>query len=321
MLGFILLLTAPLLIGGLVLSNVFGDDDDDDEASRQQDQDREDDEAALSNENTIIRNEDIFLTNTGEDVLIGRDGVDVYFQNEDINFEDAPLEINLRGGSDIAEIERGFRGPGSVVLRGGEGDDTLSSDGLEVVIRGGTGDDRINAEDTSFTFGGEGDDEIIVDVRGSRDEDVSTLIDGGPGDDTLTAIKLFRTGPDNMTPVIMIGGDGADTFTVDVRSASLPGVGDDEPRPIELSELATITDFDPDEDKLVITYESSSPVVEFNVRQAPSSSGEGSTFVQFTTSGNSVEEPVVGSVRLAGLLDLTVEDVEFVRTGGLIVGT
>lgn len=311
MLTFILLLAGPLLLGGFLLNNVF-DDDDDDEA-RQAEQTRED-------EVQVSKDDDTFLSNTGEDTLIGSDGDDIYFQTDLVNAEDQPREIDLRGGDDIARIEGDFGNPIGVVLRGGEGDDNLSSEGLEVEIRGGTGDDQIFAGDTSRTFGGDGDDTLTIDVRGSRDEDVGTFISGGDGDDTLTAIKLFRVGPDNTTPVGMSGGEGADTFIVDARSSSLPGVGDEEERPIELSTLATISDFDKDEDKLIVRYEASSAVVDFEVTPFSRPDGLEGSFVRFITGGNSLEDSVIGTVAVFGAPDLTVDDVEFVRTGGLIAG-
>jgi len=321
MLGFILLLTAPLLIGGFLVSNVFGDDDDDDETARQQDQDRDDQEANVSNENTLIRDEDVYLANTGEDVLVGGDGVDVYFQNDDVNTEGAPLEINLRGGDDFAEIDRDFRGLDGVVLRGGEGDDILSSDGLQVFIRGGSGDDTITTLDTARVNGGDGNDTIFADARFSRDVDEATFLNGGEGDDDITAARVFNVTSSISNPLVMEGGEGADTFTIEAEYLELFGLSDAEPRPVELRDFATITDFDPEEDKLVIKYQSSSPDVEFSVSNETDFRGQELTLVQFTTSGNTIEEPVVGTVRLLGTIDLDVEDIEFVRTGGLVVGS
>ncbi len=318
MLGFVFLLAAPLLIGGLLVSNVFDGDDDDDEAARQQDQDREDQEANVSNETTLIREEDVYLANTGEDVLVGRDGVDVYLQDDDTNAEDAPLEINLRGGDDFAEINRGFRGVDGMVLRGGEGDDILSADGAQVFIRGGSGNDTISTLDTARVNGGDGDDEIFADARFSRDVDEATFLNGGAGDDEITARRVFNVTPSISNPLEIEGGEGADTFTIQADYQPLFGLGNSVERPVDLRSFATITDFDPEEDKLVIKIRSSSPEIDFDV--VYQEIGD-KTLVQFTTSGNSAEEPVLGTVVLEGRIDLTVDDVEFQRVGGLTISS
>ncbi|SEP08117.1 Hemolysin-type calcium-binding repeat-containing protein [Salinihabitans flavidus] len=115
-----------------------------------------------------------------------------------------------------------FGGAGGDSLHGGMGDDLLDGGEGADALHGGYGDDTLlggTGEDT--LFGGPGDDLIVGAGDGEAD-----YLNGGAGDDLLMA----GSGD------IVTSGEGADTITLHDR----------------MSEAATVIDYDPDEDNLVL---------------------------------------------------------------------
>lgn len=151
-------------------------------------------------------------------------------------------------------------------LNAGDGDD-LIHDLDATVIYGQAGDDTIDVGVTPFIFGGEGNDVIRMDnsadyadplfVEGGAGDDyivgmLAATLEGGEGNDTLTAIHADA---DDNDVVLMEGGDGADTFQVTSSVTGTIGGTIDDP---EL--LASISDFDPLEDVLVLSSNLPGPV-------------------------------------------------------------
>ena len=157
----------------------------------------------------------------------GREDDDLTGYHGDDTLEGAAGNDFMRGGE------------GDDVLRGGTGDDTLNGNGGNDYLDGGAGDDRIDAGEGNNTLvGGEGADLLLATLGddvlngntddGSSDDEIDRLV-ASLGDDTL----MLGEGD------IGEGGAGADRHYI---------LSD-----VELG--ATITDFDPREDQLIVLHE------------------------------------------------------------------
>jgi len=199
---------------------------------------------------------DLIFAGSGNDTIFGGTGQDEIFgggNDDKIEGGDGTDIIYGGSGNDIVKGQAG-----ADTLRGGNGSDTLSgSDGDDLlrgqngadniwggngndrmwggddadVLGGSAGNDALNGQEGNDTlyggagddtlYGGAGDDKIY---GGANDDDISA----GAGDDTLWA------GSGNDT---LAGGDGSNTFIF----SDFDGADD------------TITDFDTDNDALVLT--------------------------------------------------------------------
>lgn len=143
----------------------------------------------------------------GDDDLYGNDGDDTLFGHvgDDI----------ISGGAGRDDLNGG---DGNDQLDGGDGDDTLLGSLGNDRLTGGNGADAL--------FGGSGGD-----VLDGRDDDTLDYLNGGAGDDMLIAgIGDYLS-----------GGDGADTFAMEVDTS------------------AYIDDFDIDEDTIEVAYDGTGP--------------------------------------------------------------
>ena len=127
---------------------------------------------------------------------------------------------------------------GNDSLGGGMGDDTLFGGYGDDLLVGEAGDDRLadGAGDDTLV-GGDGDDILNAtpaDGEAARDE--RDILDGGAGDDTLILSSAD----------IASGGSGSDSFLV--------GPGLTPPMPPDSALAPTITDFDAEEDALVVVW-------------------------------------------------------------------
>lgn len=162
---------------------------------------------------------------TGDDTVHGDSGDDVLWGDEG---DDSLL------GHDGDDSQDG--GDGQDTLWGGLGDDTLAGGNGNDALHGREGADVMAGDAGADTlFGGDGDDLLLGRLLGDQGDDVDFL-NGGDGADTLIA------GAGD----ILTGGDGADDFMLgDWGDAA----GTDAP--------AQLTDFDPDEDRMVVVYDDS----------------------------------------------------------------
>lgn len=153
--------------------------------------------------------------------------------------------INPIGGDDIV-----YGLGGDDFLAGDDGDDTLIGGAGIDTMYGGDGDDLLSDAEgaNSWMYGGDGADRLISSgpgqgsqLSGDAGNDLLVVeqgrffdMQGGAGDDVLLAEGVYGT---------MTGGEGADVF--------VPGTdpnGGEYPYPT----LATVTDFDPAEDTMVV---------------------------------------------------------------------
>lgn len=152
------------------------------------------------------------------------------------------LNISLRLGEGAATLEGGDEGatmPDNGLdntITGGAGDDfilTSESNGSSNLFDGGAGDDTLEGHGADIRYFDADDDSGPLRLEGGIHTD--TLI-GGAGDDVLLAFDGAE----------MTGGEGADTFGVDhdlLPEAQEEGF---------VFPPARITDFDPDEDVIVL---------------------------------------------------------------------
>ena len=132
-----------------------------------------------------------------------------------------------------------FGDQGDDVLFGEGGDDHLDGNEDDDLLSGGDGDDLlVGGFGADTLFGGDGDD-TIYDGPAIFDQDEGDALDGisaGAGDDIVTI-------EDGVNLIVL--GEGADVLT------SLSETGNPEDRPVSV-----ITDFDVDEDALLIAVHS-----------------------------------------------------------------
>ncbi|GAA6181399.1 hypothetical protein NBRC116594_28370 [Shimia sp. NS0008-38b] len=134
---------------------------------------------------------------------------------------------------------------GSGILLGGDGDDAFALGGSTEGF-GEEGDDYMHISDAAAGFGGEGNDTFFLKPSQSTTDGPATA-DGGEGDDTFLLHPLDGL-PENTVAHILTGGAGADVYALDIDSAISVRPADADDNQI----IATITDFDPDEDLLLV---------------------------------------------------------------------
>ncbi len=187
----------------------------------------------------------------GNDTILGGDGADDLWGGPGDDVLDGGAGNDTLRGGDGADTLSGGDGDDSLAgqegkdtLAGGAGHDSLVGGGGADQLEGGTGNDALlGASGDDTLIGGAGQDTLMggdgndrLDGRfpgdGLPDGDGRDYLNGGVGDDTLLA------GHDDWAT----GGDGADEF------ALASWLGDD-------GGIATIADYDPGADRLVLLYD------------------------------------------------------------------
>jgi Ca2+-binding RTX toxin-like protein len=182
---------------------------------------------------------------SGQDVLMGGAGDDQLFggQNSDA-LDGGDGDDFLRGGR-LADA-----------LFGGDGDDTLKGDAGNDSLIGGAGADTLQ--------GGSGDD-ALVGGELDRQFDATALRSLLDASTNVTGIEFpdgtnFAAFDDGIADVLN-GGDGEDDFLLGATDTGIGGAGEDSffvAQPQEITEDGTsrapaqITDFNPDEDDLIL---------------------------------------------------------------------
>jgi len=115
----------------------------------------------------------------------------------------------------------------------------------DVTLYMGRGDDaRIGAGSSggSLVSGGTGDD--VIEMNRSATPTAGDTIFGGDGDDIISAATSFNGGA--VDPLVIYGGEGADTINIGIESVDVPAVGNGGAGEVRLM------DFDPAEDSLTV---------------------------------------------------------------------
>jgi Ca2+-binding RTX toxin-like protein len=146
-----------------------------------------------------------------DDTLIGSSGWDM------INGQGGNDYLDGAGGDDDLRAGRGHD-----TLLGGAGNDMLTNSGDAVTMDGGDGNDNLSVDvrDTTSAYvvrGGAGDDRIALSSYSYAPPDSVGVVDGGVGNDT---IELTMSGQQAGNWTIS-GGAGSDTFVI----ASAPAAG------------------------------------------------------------------------------------------------
>lgn len=215
---------------------------------------------------------------TGDGVprLVGTDAAD------EIATGDEGSDVGAYGGDDVVEGGAGIDtirgGDGNDMVSGGGAEDTLFGDGGDDNLHGGTGDDAVfgnNGDDA--IFGGDGDDDLVGGdgadtvaggdgddaIQGMAGDDsligglgTDTLF-GGLGDDRIDGTLLDAGGADADGMDFLNGGDGDDTITA--GTGDYVHLGDGQDTLLVGSwidgDSATVQDFDPEEDQLVVIHD------------------------------------------------------------------
>lgn len=199
--------------------------------------------------------EDGELYYDGSDTLYGTEGDDTLAETQT---EDSPETILLRGGDDVA-ISNEENQFDSMEIRGGEGNDTIGTEGYVNYLYGDAGDDVLSGTDSNNLYGGEGND-ILNFRQGTYGNEDGSTVDGGEGEDTINLrgqalIPEFVLS--DVSHIRATGGSGADTFNVtyevaeefDGGSGLIIGTHEDI---TYAGDLFSIRDFDPTEDSLLV---------------------------------------------------------------------
>lgn len=217
----------------------------------------------------------------GAEDLLGGAGNDTVSagQNADL----APEQIVLMGGDDVAVVDTQI---GAGVF-GGAGDDHLTSTDYGTLLNGGQGDDTLSGIGANNMSGGDGDDSIVFDNTGEP-TDATTWISGGDGDDTISAMVNVGIDAPDYGGAVVSGGEGSDSFELHMHlhnsTTDLDGGG-------LQTGTVRLSDFDPTEDKLLISLEASegaaSRVFQTNLEQVEQDGRFVSTFTfTFHEDGN-----------------------------------
>ena len=177
----------------------------------------------------------------GNDWLHGGDGNDTLAGdagNDDLHGEDGNDSLSGGLGYDTLAGDSGNdsldAGAGDDSLIGGDGDDTLSGGDGNDAVTGGLGGDLAAGDAGSDTIdGNDGNDTLWGEDSTGGDDHSTDFLTGGAGDD------LLRLGAGDYGN----GGDGADQFVLDDIHQGDP--------------VAQITDYNPQEDSLVVLYDQS----------------------------------------------------------------
>ncbi|HYW16715.1 MAG TPA: hypothetical protein VE891_11270, partial [Allosphingosinicella sp.] len=123
---------------------------------------------------------------------------------------------------------------GSLVVKGGAGNDTLLAGGIGTILSGGGGNDQLYAGPAGSTldggagadmlFGGRGSDVLRGGEGDDRLVDPGSLDNGGGASDSLDGqggndiVNFWRVAADVWTSASLLGGDGDDMFDYSVES-------------------------------------------------------------------------------------------------------
>jgi hypothetical protein len=213
----------------------------------------------------IIMGEVLTILDDGGDIN-GTDGNDTLISeisgNEDL-YRDIDIgDIRLGNGDDLADVALfagniyGELGDDTITttgidgyLSGGDGDDLLESNGLNI-IEGGEGNDTLIGAEAEQMYGGAGDDVLSANIDATYDG--GGVIDGGVGDDTLSVSTAIGYSRSDFPYIGVVGGEGADVVELQLNMSD--GY-DDEIDLLNSTSQSTaiyLSDFNADEDSLVI---------------------------------------------------------------------
>ena len=196
-----------------------------------------------------LAGDDILLGGSGDDGISGGDGDDIILGQQD--------EDVLRGDAGNDYIQGGV---GEDRLDGGAGNDWLQGLNGEDEILGMGGDDILIGGNQSDTLdGGAGNDLLVGGIALGNSIQLETLVDIRDGASVADALgvadeDVIRLRDDNEADTLL-GGEGNDVLALGAADTGTGGAGNDIFGVLENSRTAgpaLVTDYDPNEDQLVI---------------------------------------------------------------------
>ena len=191
---------------------------------------------------------------TGNNTVVGGDGHDILSGG---SHDD---DITGRGGHDIL-----IGGDGDDLLKGRDGDDLLIGGDGDDNLRGGQDNDLLQGSGGNDTLkGGEGNDLLIGADTTNRDlteDDILALENGAPPGQ----LNYYYRPPTDPESNLLEGEEGDDTLLLGENDTGVGGEGDDVFEIGEWVDAASdneaplITDFDEEDDVLVVRYAQSQP--------------------------------------------------------------
>ncbi|MEP5154961.1 hypothetical protein [Planktotalea sp.] len=262
----------------------------------------------------------MFLHKTGAVFSYGGGSISGGDGDDSILVSGVDVLIDGGAGNDVIETPADGRIWSSTIL-GGEGDDQIDvsfqdGDGFGL-IDGGAGNDYIDVRDSSngnvIPLGGEGNDTIHVgDDLHWGGTGYTTGGNGGAGDDVLIQDLNIRELLEPLSswtnPMVMTGGEGADTFQLTTVTSSGAYESDSE---VRSTEAMRVTDFEVGIDMIVFDLSSAtSGVYSVNEAEMSEDATTGQTTISvLLESDNATDQELIITVNATGL---TWDDVSFV---------
>ena len=207
----------------------------------------------INNLADLLEDEDVQFGDEGEDIIWGNDADETIIGYESSDTIDGGAGNDFLSGNQGNDTLSGNDGDDR--LYGGEDDDTLIGGDGDDLLNGQTGNDTLHGGNDNDSLNGEDGDDVLQGGTGNdtlRGGDGNDQLMGGSGQDYLfggNGSDTLDGGADNDTLLlqsgnIATGGAGDDTFILG-DEGSEDGV-------------AEITDFNSEEDSLVLVYDDAS---------------------------------------------------------------
>lgn len=249
------------------------------------------------------------LNFAGSALLEGTEGDDTIPAGQDDSLQ--PEAINLLGGDDTATIEIFDY----ITVNGGDGNDTITATGATNILEGGAGNDTLTADDSNRLDGGEGDD-VLNFTHGSYDQGEWGAAIGGAGDDTINLradALVFEPLLLDVGGVDIRGGDGSDDINIVYELNEL----EDDQTPLNDASggFVSISDFNPNEDSLVIEVEHNSETADRDVTVELDQTEENGTYTSFITLIVEETSEAAGATNVLTVLSsapFTLDDIQLV---------
>ncbi len=239
----------------------------------------------------------------GDPGMVGTPGDDVI----EVIAATAPARIMAGDGDDNVT----FIGSGDTSLEGGAGDDTLTSTGDGNTLISGPGNDVLAGGPASMMMGGDGDDQVTLDLnRGPND--TAGLAYGNAGDDTLIGLGQMGSGFPDGGYGALFGGPGADTFDVTLELVSRENGNSTGTQFVSTG--LSVGDFNPDEDVLTIQIDRAAGGEEREMTSAEiGTSRFGMTQLVMRFAATATDPATEATMLLGDNANITLDDIAFIQ--------
>ena len=220
----------------------------------------------------------------------------------------APARVLAGDGDDLVS----YPGNDSITIEGGAGDDTLTAPGDDITLLGQAGNDVLSGGHASQMFGGDGNDRLSLDITDGF-HDTAANLDGGAGDDTLSALADLGDGSSAHSYGVLTGGEGSDTFNVTLNLVSDTFSNTPSDDLLEQRINLILRDFNPSEDVLNIQIDRAEGGEGRDMTSAEiirDDTGNVTLMMNFAAAG--VHPAVQTTMNLGTNPDITLDDITFI---------